>query len=319
MTGVPNQAQAKGHAEDEVKVLPAQMVEPFLAMQNSSYLNSNMVEFSRLEVARGGCRKCCASPFLRHRHALQTLFHVFRPRQLRGRSPVSIEYAEYKRRYAEYDEKCAACRKRKEEVLRKAEALRSKRDQWKAVSARYYEHHPEVKEKKRIKAAEQRAAKKLARRRWDPPKDPTKIVKVGRPRSAAARAREREQLGEFPKHSDINLAPEEPYLRVLTPAFDLRIQNLTVTSRSLGAKALTRLNSLGASSEPSPQHHLIVAIESLLGLEAGEPTQSPLRTGSDRLMVKDAWACVAPQYDSRRVLSMAIDEGFFVDRDCSGS
>jgi hypothetical protein len=84
-----------------------------------------------------------------------------------------IEYAEYKRRYAEYEEECAArrcvlvqhgpllvllthTRKRKEEVLRKAEALQSKRDQWKAASARYYERHPEVKEKKRIKAAEQR-------------------------------------------------------------------------------------------------------------------------------------------------------------------
>ncbi|KAJ6448772.1 hypothetical protein C8R45DRAFT_947788 [Mycena sanguinolenta] len=51
-----------------------------------------------------------------------------------------------------------------------AHALQNKRDQWKAASARYYERHPEVKEKKRVRAAERRAAKKLARRRWDPPK-----------------------------------------------------------------------------------------------------------------------------------------------------
>ncbi|KAJ7886286.1 hypothetical protein B0H13DRAFT_2342934 [Mycena leptocephala] len=48
--------------------------------------------------------------------------------------------------------------------------LETKRHQWKAASARYYENHPEVREKKRLKMAEQRAAKKLARRRWDPPR-----------------------------------------------------------------------------------------------------------------------------------------------------
>jgi glycerol-3-phosphate dehydrogenase len=83
-----------------------------------------------------------------------------------------VDYADYKHRYTEYEEKCAVrrCvfgaelsldlltyyRKRKEEVLRKAEALQNKRDQWKAASAHYYERHPEVKEKKRLKAAEQR-------------------------------------------------------------------------------------------------------------------------------------------------------------------
>jgi hypothetical protein len=35
-------------------------------------------------------------------------------------------------------------------------AVQTKCDQWKAASARYYEHHPEVKEKKRQKMAEQR-------------------------------------------------------------------------------------------------------------------------------------------------------------------
>jgi hypothetical protein len=83
-----------------------------------------------------------------------------------------VDYADYKRHYAEYEEKCAVrrCvfgaelsldlliyyRKRKEDVLRKAEALQNKRDRWKAASTRYYERHLEVKEKKRLKAAEQR-------------------------------------------------------------------------------------------------------------------------------------------------------------------
>jgi hypothetical protein len=71
--------------------------------------------------------------------------------------------------------------------LHHAAKLRLKRDQWKAASARYYERHPEVKEKKRLKMSEARcvylgstlhiyeliyysAAKKQARRRWDPPR-----------------------------------------------------------------------------------------------------------------------------------------------------
>ncbi|KAJ7769739.1 hypothetical protein B0H14DRAFT_2632703 [Mycena olivaceomarginata] len=80
------------------------------------------------------------------------------------------EWAEYEVRRAAFDLKCAESKKKKLKAL----AVQNKRDQWKAASARYYERHPEVKEKKRVKAAEQRwsplfsAAKKLARRRWDP-------------------------------------------------------------------------------------------------------------------------------------------------------
>ncbi|KAJ6494091.1 hypothetical protein C8R47DRAFT_1213760 [Mycena vitilis] len=55
------------------------------------------------------------------------------------------------------------------ERLRRDDAKQVKRAQWKAASARYYENHPEVKEKKRLKMAAQRAARKAARRRWDPP------------------------------------------------------------------------------------------------------------------------------------------------------
>ncbi|KAJ7854072.1 hypothetical protein B0H14DRAFT_3449860 [Mycena olivaceomarginata] len=213
-----------------------------------------------------------------------------------------VDYADYKRRYAEYEEKCAVRRKRKEDVLRKAEALQNKRDQWKAASARYYEHHPEVKEKKRLKAAEQRAAKKLARRRWDPPRDPTRIAKVGRPRSAAARAREREHLGDFSKHPNINLTPEEPYLRLFPPEFTLSDFEVYGPESLHSKPAKSKPNSSGASSssELSPQRHPIGVVESLLGLGAGEPTQSPLPTGSKQLMVKDTWASVVLQYESRR-------------------
>jgi hypothetical protein len=35
-------------------------------------------------------------------------------------------------------------------------SIQTKREQWKAVSARYYEKHPEVKERKRVIMAEKR-------------------------------------------------------------------------------------------------------------------------------------------------------------------
>ncbi|KAF8169710.1 hypothetical protein K438DRAFT_1774091 [Mycena galopus ATCC 62051] len=50
---------------------------------------------------------------------------------------------------------------RRNEALQVELGKQTKRAQWKAASAQYYERHPEVKEKKRLKAAE---------RRWDPPK-----------------------------------------------------------------------------------------------------------------------------------------------------
>ncbi|KAF8143734.1 hypothetical protein K438DRAFT_1993536 [Mycena galopus ATCC 62051] len=75
------------------------------------------------------------------------------------------EWAVYDREWAAH--RLILCVVGQEEI---GEHIQNKRDQWKAASARYYERHPEVKEKKRIQAAEKRAAKKLARRRWDPPK-----------------------------------------------------------------------------------------------------------------------------------------------------
>ncbi|KAJ6470681.1 hypothetical protein C8R47DRAFT_1077695 [Mycena vitilis] len=81
------------------------------------------------------------------------------------------------------------------ERLRRENAKQVKRAQWKAASARYYENHPEVKEKKRLKMAEQRrvlqiagyrtrrslldrATRKAARRVWDPPKNNKCVLPV---------------------------------------------------------------------------------------------------------------------------------------------
>ncbi|KAF8209553.1 hypothetical protein K438DRAFT_1753896 [Mycena galopus ATCC 62051] len=103
--------------------------------------------------------------------------------------------------WEEYVGKCelrAGFRSRKEQVEREAYAVQTKRDRWKAVSARYYERHPEVRERKRLQAAERRwasATKALAHRQQDAGKK--------------ERMRELNQLGEFPKHPDVNLPLDE--------------------------------------------------------------------------------------------------------------
>ncbi|KAJ7241518.1 hypothetical protein B0H12DRAFT_1074510 [Mycena haematopus] len=136
----------------------------------------------------------------------------------RGHVRQRRRYADYERQKAEY-----------EKWVKEEEALQSKRDQWKAASARYYQRHPEVKEKKRLKAAERRAAKKLARRKWDPPKKKKKANDGGddddteppiglerlplppdpRPPRLQKRTREAQQLGDFSQHPDINLSADE--------------------------------------------------------------------------------------------------------------
>ncbi|KAF7349469.1 hypothetical protein MSAN_01737200 [Mycena sanguinolenta] len=102
----------------------------------------------------------------------------------------AIDFAPYKkgRKSWKTDPREEAQREAQKCAMRK----QNKRDQWKAASARYYERHPEVKEKKRVKMAEKRAAKKLARRQWDPP---TKA--------------QAQQLGKFPKDLDLDLSPDE--------------------------------------------------------------------------------------------------------------
>ncbi|KAJ7676099.1 hypothetical protein B0H14DRAFT_2656381 [Mycena olivaceomarginata] len=57
------------------------------------------------------------------------------------------------------------------ECIRKAQAVQAQRDRWKAVSARYYLKHPEIKEKKQCQNVGEKGSSVNWRvRRWDPPK-----------------------------------------------------------------------------------------------------------------------------------------------------
>ncbi|KAJ7828278.1 hypothetical protein B0H14DRAFT_2594773 [Mycena olivaceomarginata] len=124
---------------------------------------------------------------------------------------ISFEDAEHERRQRDFNQRKAEKRAQRtaEQKRHRAEeaaarrAVQNKRDQWKVASARYYERHPEVKEKKRLKAAEKRAAKRLARRQWDPP-------------SVGERRRREQQLGDFehPENLDIDIDPDLEHHRV---------------------------------------------------------------------------------------------------------
>ncbi|KAJ7336974.1 hypothetical protein DFH08DRAFT_964931 [Mycena albidolilacea] len=146
------------------------------------------------------------------------------------------------------------------ERIRKAEAVQAQRDKWKAASARYYLKHPEIKEKKRAKMAEKRAARKLARRRWDLPKAARKPDGEG-------------QLGDFSG----------------TPDLDLDLENG-------GPVRLTHDEALGDFLSISKDGHDTadtVAAASLLFLRTHRPPQRQPSGASG-----DAWSGLAPDYPS---------------------
>ncbi|KAJ7836848.1 hypothetical protein B0H13DRAFT_1912865 [Mycena leptocephala] len=92
------------------------------------------------------------------------------------------------------DLRCSRLELKDQEERARLLSIQTKCEQWKAASARYYGKHPEVKERKRVVMAEKRAAKKLAKRRWDPPKPPksTPDVELDVATSASAPSSENE-------------------------------------------------------------------------------------------------------------------------------
>ncbi|KAF8135907.1 hypothetical protein K438DRAFT_1786673 [Mycena galopus ATCC 62051] len=152
---------------------------------------------------------------------------------------------------------------------RKAEAdhIQTKRDQWKAASARYYERHPEVKEKKRLRAAEKQCIFME-----------TRAASLG---SAEA-------------------MPCQPVDRAQEPD-KLDLQSGPVTEETLkcgwhvaSAWYVVRRTKGGLRARSSGMSHVQEAAESLVGLH----DRRPVRCGSERLDASDTWTLLAPQYDS---------------------
>ncbi|KAJ7815140.1 hypothetical protein B0H13DRAFT_1924357 [Mycena leptocephala] len=224
------------------------------------------------------------------------------------------------------------CKQKRRETQRQREltkltAIQTKREQWKAASARYYERHPEVKEKKRQRSAEKRAAKKLARHRWDPPKIPKRpkplgIVPDTHPPSDQHRTRQQQQLGKFTERPDIDLSPDEHY----SPAPYEETLNFFAASwrQDVGSGSCSEGGLSGDSTNPNAQivagrvhSREAAAVESLLFLSsdnllAAVPIESSLGSsrqpeadqGSHGRMLEGAWDLLAPDCDSRfRVLS----------------
>ncbi|KAJ7864322.1 hypothetical protein B0H13DRAFT_2353751 [Mycena leptocephala] len=199
-------------------------------------------------------------------------------------------------------------------------AVQIKRDQWKAASARYYERHPEVKEKKRQKMAEQRAAKKLAKRRWDPPKIPKKtksfgVVPDARTLSAQPRTRQQQQLGEFAERPDIDLSPDE-HDWLAASVYEV-IQRGRSSRLAFRGGFLGRLDQSTHSNPPWPSPRPRAGgsrVAPFLSAELSDaPAAIPLpdlspapsrqqpeaEPGSHgRRMVEDTWGVLAPDYDS---------------------
>ncbi|KAJ6558711.1 hypothetical protein B0H10DRAFT_2120528 [Mycena sp. CBHHK59/15] len=118
----------------------------------------------------------------------------------------------------------------------------AKRDKNKAASARYYASKPGVREKKRLQVAKSRAAKKLAKRKWDPPKKPR--IRSGRDSQTVDLRTKQADLDLTP---DLNSAPCWD-MRCLTPdgllehlqvSLDLKVRS---TAEQDAIYALTELS-----------------------------------------------------------------------------
>ncbi|KAJ7818075.1 hypothetical protein B0H14DRAFT_2601570 [Mycena olivaceomarginata] len=132
----------------------------------------------------------------------------------------------YREKQAQIAERNADRRRRHAVQKAKVEALQNKRDQWKAASARYYERHPELKEKKRVKMAEKRSLLPG----WlteitGPQSDWPGVDGIRRPSRSKggvygfnsctrldltvwSYSRQQQQLGVFSEKPDLNLAPD---------------------------------------------------------------------------------------------------------------
>ncbi|KAJ7795156.1 hypothetical protein B0H14DRAFT_2621287 [Mycena olivaceomarginata] len=220
------------------------------------------------------------------------------------------QYARYLRKLDRYNRKQAEIRyvSEREEAQRRVHAIQNKRDQWKAASAWYYERHPEVKEKKRLQAAEKRAAKKLARRQWDPPKKIKVLVeddldsgitqRLGPPLPPRhRRTREEQQLGNFSDTPDIDLIPDVLHARAGTYTHDDILQLWTEEEAESGGHAVDILSPQLRNGEwpmhPPAYADENMAAESLLDLR-GEGSAMRAETREP----PPIWASLAPEYES---------------------
>ncbi|KAF8127738.1 hypothetical protein K438DRAFT_1789822 [Mycena galopus ATCC 62051] len=160
-------------------------------------------------------------------------------------------------------------RSQKVQAENEAHAIKTKRDQWKAASARYYVRHPELKEKKRLQAAERRAAKKLARRE----RDCLKKEQIG----------EHNQLCEFPKNHDISLPKTSAQMAVVEV-------DLFTMPNSWNTKGGSDCDCVDDSHPGWDAHPQSLREQGWAHGENGQILSD--------MVPRDAWSILAPQYDS---------------------
>ncbi|KAJ7793031.1 hypothetical protein B0H14DRAFT_2623300 [Mycena olivaceomarginata] len=265
---------------------------------------------------------------------------------VRARQPKSIpsdlntseEEREYERQYARYLRKLDRYNRKqaeiqyvseREEAQRRVHAIQNKRDQWKAASARYYERHPEVKEKKRLQAAEKRCGDVLPRSSHGVGGIPQKDQGTCRGRSgfrhhstagatASAssqtnpvrpshlprkfnahvfRNSEEQQLGNFSDTPDIDLIPDALHARAGPYTHDDILQLWTEEEAESGGHAVDILSPQLRNGEwpmhPPAYADENMAAESLLDLR-GEGSAMRAETREP----PPIWASLAPEYES---------------------
>ncbi|KAJ7821916.1 hypothetical protein B0H14DRAFT_2598830 [Mycena olivaceomarginata] len=161
-----------------------------------------------------------------------------------------------------------------------AEKVQLKRNQWKAASARYYERHPEVKEQKRLKMVAARAAKKQARRRWDPP------------RQVRSRPPAPDTMDE---DEDFDLDDERP-----EPSAEEQLRIARRAKMEEYAKCKNQPvdhDSSSADAHMAPEN---AAAQSLLSLSRVAVPAPVAPQNSHESGIAGTWAALAPDYSSRQ-------------------
>ncbi|KAJ7153905.1 hypothetical protein C8R43DRAFT_1106586 [Mycena crocata] len=194
------------------------------------------------------------------------------------------------------------------------EFLDKKRNRWKAASARYYKKHPEIRSKKRAQMAELRhfsAAKKLAKRRWDPPKKTKPTEKT---------ITEQQLLEEVSTNISLDLTPDE--IGALRPTAFTHNDLLEMFDSAMNEEANRQSPEQSAAqlieSPRSLEQDAIMSLTRLYTQNSNAyifpsdlpPSDDP-GTSSPSDDAGDGWDLIAPDYDS--------SPGIEKDRDSSDS
>ncbi|KAJ6547988.1 hypothetical protein DFH09DRAFT_1367119 [Mycena vulgaris] len=144
------------------------------------------------------------------------------------------------------------------------------------ASAAYDARHPEVKERRRIFIAEQRAAAKLKKRKWDPPKKPARVASAAEQSDVGHSTAERERDFVRPGTASHTEADSAPSAIVL----DLCVENLLMFDAEMGeqGEAVYKMASSEMQSLTPDEALALVALAGMAGGAASADAAPALET-----------------------------------------